>query len=105
VTLRISGAGRKVSTLSFALPTSWPAPSASKLLSAATRVFHQLRTLTTHERLASSPTNVINTIYQAEAPDRFSYKIAGGPQAVIIGDRRWVSQRRRQVAALPAVAA
>jgi len=89
VTLRISGAGRKVSTLSFALPTSWPAPSASKLLSAATRVFHQLRTLTTHERLASSPTNVINTIYQAEAPDRFSYKIAGGPQAVIIGDRRW----------------
>jgi hypothetical protein len=89
VTLRISGAGRPPSTLTFALPR-WPAPAASKLLAAATRVFHQLRTLTTHERLASSPTNVVNTVYQAQAPDRFTYKIAGGgPQAVIIGNTRW----------------
>jgi copper transport protein len=89
VTLRISGAGRPPSTLTFTLP-SWPAPAASKLLAAATRVFHQLRTLTTYERLASSPTNVVDTIYQAVAPDRLSYKIAGGgPQAVIIGNKRW----------------
>lgn len=89
VTLHISGAGRQPSTLTFTLP-SWPAPVASKLLAAATRIFHQLRTLTTHERLASSPTNVVNTVYQAEAPDRLTYKIAGGgPQAVIIGDKRW----------------
>ena len=89
VTLRLSGAGRQPSTLTFTIP-SWPAPVASKLLAAATRVFHRLRTLTTHERLASSPTQVVNTIYQAEAPDRLTYKIAGGgPQAVIIGSKRW----------------
>ena len=89
VTLRISGAGHRPSTLAFALP-SWPAPTASKLLAASTRVFRQLRTLTTQERLASSPTNFVNTVYQAAAPDRFTYKIAGGgPQAVIIGDKRW----------------
>jgi hypothetical protein len=39
--------------------------------------------------LASSPTNVVNTVFQAEAPDRFTYKIAGGPQAVVIGNKRW----------------
>lgn len=89
VTLHLSGAGRRPSTLTFTLP-SWPAPSASRLVAAATRVFHQLRTLTTHERLASSPTNVVNTVYQAAAPDRLTYKIAGGgPQAVIIGTKRW----------------
>ncbi len=89
IILRLSGGGRQPSTLAFTLP-SWPAPAASKLLAAATRVFRKLRTLTTHERLASSPKNVVNTVYQAEAPDRLTYKIAGGgPQAVIIGDKRW----------------
>ena len=89
MTLRVSGAGRRPSALTFTLP-SWPPPAASKLLAAATRAFHQLRTLTTHERLASSQRNFVNTIYQAESPDRLTYKIAGGgPQAVIIGTKRW----------------
>jgi hypothetical protein len=41
------------------------------------------------ERLASSPTNVIVTRWRLESPNRFSYEIRGGAQAVVIGSRRW----------------
>jgi copper transport protein len=41
------------------------------------------------ERLASSPTNAIVTRWRLEAPNRFSYVIRGGAQAVVIGGRRW----------------
>jgi hypothetical protein len=41
------------------------------------------------ERLASSPTNVLVTRWRLEAPNRFSYEIRGGAQAVVIGGRRW----------------
>ena len=41
------------------------------------------------ERLASSPTNAIVTRWRLEAPNRFSYSIRGGAQAVVIGGRRW----------------
>lgn len=90
VTLSISGAGPLPrSALLFTLPTAWPPPPATKLLAAATHAFRELKTLVTHERLASSPTNVVNTTYEAVAPDRFAYQIAGGSQAIVIGNRRW----------------
>ena len=41
------------------------------------------------ERLASSPTNAIVTRWRLEAPNRFSYVIRGGAQAVVIEGRRW----------------
>src|SRR5712691_218559 len=93
VALRIAGAGRSPSTLRFSLPARWPPASATKLLARATRVFRGLRTLVTHERLASSPTNVVNTTYEAVAPNRLAYQIAGGSQAIIIGERRWDRDR------------
>jgi len=41
------------------------------------------------ERLASSPTNAIVTRWRLEEPNRFSYSIRGGAQAIVIGGRRW----------------
>jgi copper transport protein len=51
--------------------------------------FHSARSVEYVERLASSPTNAIVTRWRLEAPNRFSYSIRGGAQAVVIGDRRW----------------
>ncbi len=93
VTLDIGGGGRSPSTPSFSLPARWPPPSAATLVARATRVFRRLRTLVTHERLASSPTAVVNTTWEAAAPNRLAYQIAGGSQAIIIGDRRWDRDR------------
>jgi copper transport protein len=89
VTVSIGGGARSVSSVSFSLPTRWPPPDAANLLARATRVYRRLRTLVTHERLASSPTNVVNTTWEAVAPNRLAYQIAGGAQAIIIGGRRW----------------
>ncbi len=89
VALSIGGLGRSPSTLAFALPARWPPPTATKLVLQATRVFRGLRTLVIRERLASSPTNVVRTTWELAAPNRLAYQIAGGPQAVVLGDRRW----------------
>jgi putative copper export protein len=89
VTVSIAGDGRSPSALRFSLPARWPPPSAARLLTRATRVFRRLRTVVWQERLASSPTNVVNTNWEAVAPNRLAYKIAGGPEAVIVGARRW----------------
>lgn len=89
VSISIAGGGRSPSTVRFLLPTQWPPPRATTLVAQATRVFRGLRTLITHERLASSTTNVVNTTYEAVAPNRLAYQIAGGSDAIIIGDRRW----------------
>ncbi len=89
VMLSIGGGGRSSSTLGFALPVRWPPPSAAKLVVRATRVFRRLRTLVIHERLASSPANVVRTTWELVAPNKLAYQIKGGPQAVVLGDRRW----------------
>ena len=51
--------------------------------------FRGSRSVVYVERLASSPTNAIVTRWRLEAPNRFSYEIRGGAQAVVIGGRRW----------------
>lgn len=51
--------------------------------------FRGSRTVEYVERLASSPTNAIVTRWRLEAPNRFSYEIRRGAQAVVIGGRRW----------------
>jgi hypothetical protein len=76
-------------TLVFTLPARWPAPSARALVARADRVFRDLRTLVIHERLASSARNIVVTTYRVQAPNRLTYEILGGPQAVIIGGTRW----------------
>lgn len=92
VLVRLGGGGRTASTLSFDVPPQWPPPAAGALLSRATRTFRSLRTLVIDERLASSPTNVLHTTYQLKAPDRLTYRIKGGSEAIVIGNQRWDRQ-------------
>ena len=66
-----------------------PAADGSALMSKATETWKGLRTLVWRERLASSPTNVLHTLYRAVAPDSLAYSIAGGSSALIIGSTRW----------------
>jgi copper transport protein len=76
-------------TLVFTLPAGWPAPAAGALVDRIDRVFRGLRTVVIHEHLASSAKNAITTTYRVEAPNRFSYRIVNGPEAVVIGKTRW----------------
>lgn len=81
--------GRAPSTVRFPFPSRWPPPPATRLAAKATRVFAGLRSLTIDERLGSDATNVQHTIWRLQAPNRLSYSIAGGADAVVVGDRRW----------------
>ncbi len=55
----------------------------------ATRAFSNLRSVVYREHLASSPTLAIDTLWQLESPNRLTYAIRGGSDAVVIGQRRW----------------
>ncbi|HET8742870.1 MAG TPA: hypothetical protein VFM41_09630, partial [Gaiella sp.] len=81
--------GRVPSTVRFPFPSRWPPPSATRIAARATRVFARLRSLTIDERLGSNATNVQHTIWRLQAPNRLSYSIEGGEQAIVVGDRRW----------------
>jgi hypothetical protein len=52
-------------------------------------VFRDLRSVTIDERLSSGGAHTTRTTWRLEAPNRLSYLIRDGSQAVIIGDRRW----------------
>jgi hypothetical protein len=41
------------------------------------------------ERLASSPSQVVNALWRLEGPNRLAYQIPGGAEGIVIGDRRW----------------
>jgi hypothetical protein len=73
----------------FALPKSWPPPPATKLVSQTAAAYRGLRTLVTHERLASDPTHAVSTVYEAVAPNRLHFTITNGTETIIIGNRRW----------------
>jgi hypothetical protein len=65
------------------------APSAQELAERATRTFRALRSVAFTERLASGAGAAITTRWVEQAPDRLSYRIVRGPEAVVTGDRRW----------------
>jgi copper transport protein len=75
--------------LRFPLPSPWPPVSATAIARRATQAFRTLRSVVYDERLASSPTQVVKSTWTLEAPNRFSYAIPGGSEAIIIGARRW----------------
>jgi hypothetical protein len=81
----VSVRGQKVA---FTLP-KLPAPPAAGIVARATRAWHALRSVTLDERLAARPGNSIETTFVQAAPDRLTYRIVGGAQAVVIGTRRW----------------
>jgi hypothetical protein len=88
-TVRIRQLGRLPSAVTVGFPAAWPPPPAAALARRATRVFDALSSITIDERLASSATSVTHTFWRLEAPNRLSYTIRGGSQAVIVGPRRW----------------
>jgi hypothetical protein len=53
------------------------------------RALRRARSLVIDERLASSPKTRIVTRFEVAAPDRMTYRIVGGSQAIVIGTRRW----------------
>lgn len=73
----------------FAMPAQWPPPDGAAVVARAGRVWRSLRTLVSHERLASSPTNTLFTVYRFEAPSSLTYTIRGDSAAVVIGGSRW----------------
>jgi copper transport protein len=76
-------------SLAFTLPVRWPPPSARALVARTAHTYRSLRTLIIHERLASNARNGIVTTYRVQAPNRLTYRIVNGPEAVIIGATRW----------------
>ena len=78
-----------------ALPADWPPPDAAALLARAEKAWRALRSLTFHERLGSSPHQVVTSDWRIQAPDRLEYEIVGGGAGVIVGDRRWDRQAGR----------
>lgn len=72
----------------FAFP-KLSAPNGKAIVDRAGSTWNGLKTLIWRERLASSPTNAIHTVYTAVAPNELSYDVDGESASVIIGGRRW----------------
>lgn len=87
--VRVARPDGRARTLALALPAAWPAPPAPAIVARAARVFRALRSVSIRERLGSSAKDVIHTRYLLAAPNILTYDIAGGPKAIVIGDRRW----------------
>jgi hypothetical protein len=71
----------------FALPRR--APNAEAAVRHVQQWFRAQRGATYIETLASDLDHTVSAGWRLEAPDRVSYRIAGGAQGVVIGDRRW----------------
>jgi copper transport protein len=65
------------------------APDGTALLRAVTRAYRASRTARFDESLRSGTGNSQVTRFELVAPNRLSYRIRGGGQAVVIGARRW----------------
>jgi hypothetical protein len=87
VTMR--GGGRPDSSVAFTLPATLTGQPGAALVAQAERTWRSLHTLVVHDHLASGPDNGITTLWRFVAPDRQTYVIRNGPQAVVIGARRW----------------
>lgn len=75
--------------LVFALPSHGPTAEAMALVRKAAAEYKHVHSMTTYERLATSPKYVARTTYYAEAPDRLHFVVRGEDESIIIGHRRW----------------
>jgi copper transport protein len=71
----------------FAVPPA-PKPGAALLRRIENR-YGSLSSVFYLERLASSPSQVVNALWRLEGPNRLSYQIPGGAEGIVIGNRRW----------------
>lgn len=65
------------------------ATRADAMLREIGRAFRAHRSVELVERLASSPANVLTSRWLLESPNRLTYSIRGGAQAIVVGGRRW----------------
>src|SRR2546421_8086234 len=70
----------------FALPTR--ARPASSLVRRVAASLRRARSVVIDERLASSPAHAIQARFEVAAPNRLTYRIVGGAEAVVIGGPR-----------------
>ena len=89
VVVRVVHADGSVTTWPVRVPTQWPPPDASSIVSRATHTYKTLQTLVIHDRLASDPKHFVVTRWQIVGPNRLSYQVTDGAAAVIIGNHRW----------------
>jgi hypothetical protein len=73
----------------FTFPPHPPSASALRLVRDAEAEYRRLRSVVTHERLASDLTHVVYTTYHAVAPDKLRFDVRGEDDTIIIGNRRW----------------
>jgi copper transport protein len=59
------------------------------LLRRATRAYTSARSVVFEERLASGPGRPQVSTFRLAAPNRLAYSIRGGPEAIVVGARRW----------------
>lgn len=88
----LAGPGSSGKPVRFPLPVAWPPRSAAALMTKVDRVYSRLKTLVTHERLASDPIHVVNTVYRAIAPSTLAIESSNDTRAVVIGAKRWDKQ-------------
>jgi hypothetical protein len=74
-------------TLQFPIPLRLHDGSA--LLRRATKAFTSARSIEYSERVVSGPGDVLEATFVLQAPDRLEYHIRDGPDAIVIGSRRW----------------
>ena len=63
--------------------------SAAEIVARAARATRSLRSLIYVESLRSRPQGGLLTTWSLQAPDRVEYRIRGGAEAIVIGQRRW----------------
>jgi copper transport protein len=86
VPVEIDGFGPTL-TRTFDVPRA--TPDADALLRRAAARYRALDGVTFLERIASSPSQAVTSMWRLERPNRISYTIPGGAQGVVIGAKRW----------------
>ncbi len=89
VRVLVTRPGGRTDTVPFRLPDAWPPRPAGGVMAHVDRAYRDLRTLVIHERLASSPTQAITSVYRAAAPSSLTISSSNGNREVVIGERRW----------------
>jgi copper transport protein len=96
VRVLVRGRGRAPATVVFPLGQRWPPAPAGAIVRRAARTFRSLRSVSADEMIESRPGNRLVSHFHYAAPDRLSYRIEGGADAVVIGSRRWDRTRRAE---------
>jgi copper transport protein len=89
VSARLEGRNRPPESVVFRLSERWPPPPAGSIVRRAAGTFRSLSSVSVLDSIESRPGSRVVSLFRFRAPDRMSYAIRGGAQAVVIGPRRW----------------